>query len=257
MTATEEGPLLDQRLVELAELVRDSDSVEMKLTIPDQAQRSTLRALDVDPLQAQIRQVFFFDTPDLTLNQAGVVVRARRVQGRGDDTVVKLRPVVPNDLPKQFRMSPSFVVEVDTLPSGFVCSGSFKGKTTAVRETVAGGQRLRKLFTKDQRAFYRAHAPEGIELDALAVLGPIFVLKVTMAPQDFGGKLVGEFWLYPDGSRILELSTKCAPTEFMATWLKAREFLAGRGIEATSDQATKTKTALEFFSRELQDGAVS
>ena len=49
----------------------------------------------MDPLDAQIRQVFFFDTPDLALNQAGVVVRARRVQGKGDDSVVKLRPVVP------------------------------------------------------------------------------------------------------------------------------------------------------------------
>jgi hypothetical protein len=28
-----------------------------------------------------------------------VVVRASRVQGRGDDTVVKLRPIVPGELP--------------------------------------------------------------------------------------------------------------------------------------------------------------
>ena len=49
----------------------------------------------MDPLGAQIRQVFFFDTPDLALENAGVVVRARRVQGKGDDSVVKLRPVVP------------------------------------------------------------------------------------------------------------------------------------------------------------------
>jgi hypothetical protein len=44
--------------------------------------------------------VFFFDTPDLRLNKQGVVVRARRVQGRGDDTVVKLRPIVPGELPQ-------------------------------------------------------------------------------------------------------------------------------------------------------------
>ena len=59
------------------------------------APAQALQSLDVDPLDAQIRQVFFFDTPDLALNSAGVVVRARRVQGKGDDTVVKLRPVVP------------------------------------------------------------------------------------------------------------------------------------------------------------------
>ena len=54
----------------------------------------------MDPLDAQIRQVFFFDTPDLALNEQGVVVRARRVQGKRGDCVVKLRPVVPEEMPK-------------------------------------------------------------------------------------------------------------------------------------------------------------
>jgi hypothetical protein len=44
--------------------------------------------------------VFFFDTPDLRLNKRGVVMRGRRVQGRGDVTVVKLRPIVPGELPQ-------------------------------------------------------------------------------------------------------------------------------------------------------------
>jgi hypothetical protein len=33
------------------------------------------------------------DTTDLALNRSGVVVCARRVQRKGDDTVVKLRPL--------------------------------------------------------------------------------------------------------------------------------------------------------------------
>ena len=43
--------------------------------MPEGSQRSTVAALGIDPLEAQIRQVFFFDTPDLALNEAGVVVR--------------------------------------------------------------------------------------------------------------------------------------------------------------------------------------
>ena len=43
---------------------------------------AALQALGMDPLDAQIRQVFFFDTPDLTLYQHGVVPRARRKRGR-------------------------------------------------------------------------------------------------------------------------------------------------------------------------------
>ena len=82
-------------------LVREADSIELKLTVPELAYRSTAAALGVDPLDAQIRQVFFFDTPDLTLNKAGVVARARRIQGKDSDSVVKLRPVVPDQLPAE------------------------------------------------------------------------------------------------------------------------------------------------------------
>jgi hypothetical protein len=55
---------------------------------------------------------------------ATVVVRARRTQRKGDDSVVKLRPVVPDKLPRELRKWASFGVEVDAMPGGFVCSGS-------------------------------------------------------------------------------------------------------------------------------------
>ena len=130
-------------------------------------------ALGMDPLDAQIRQVYFFETPDLALDKAGLVVRARRAQRKGDDSVVKLRPVVPTELPRGLRESPRFGVEVDAMPGGFVCSGSMKGAPGAdVRETVmpASG-RIRKLFSKEQRALFAAHAPEGLELDDLRCWG--------------------------------------------------------------------------------------
>ena len=48
----------------------------------------------MDPIDAQIRQVTFFDTPDLTLYRAASSPRPP-CPGKGDDSVVKLRPVVP------------------------------------------------------------------------------------------------------------------------------------------------------------------
>ena len=99
-------------------LIRDADSVELKLTIHESARADAARALGVDPLDSQIRQVFFFDTPELALNAAGVVVRARRRQNGEGDTVVKLRPVVPNELAEELRASKSFNVEVDAMPGG-------------------------------------------------------------------------------------------------------------------------------------------
>ena len=246
--------LTHAQLLQVMELIRGTDSVELKLTVQATEHRATIAALPLDPVEAEPRQVFFFDTPDLALNRAGVVVRARRVPGGSADTVVKLRPVVPAELPDDLRKSGSFKVEVDCLPGGFVCSGSLKGKARGdqVRDVAARAMPLRKLLSKEQRAFYEKHAPRKIKLDSLATLGPIFALKMVFRPKGMGRKVVAEFWLYPDGSRLLEISTKCAPEDAFKVAAELRAYVSKHGVTISSVQETKTKTALEFYSRELQ-----
>jgi hypothetical protein len=243
----------DRALSELLATIRQADSVELKLTVPMSDRSRAAAALGVDPLEAQIRQVYFFDTPDLALDSQGVVVRARRVQKKGDDSVVKLRPVVPAKLPPEVRGSASFGVEVDVMPGGHVCSGSMKNalNVPVVRDVVTGEKRLRKLFSKDQRALFSACAPEGISLDDLSILGPIFVLKLRFSPEGYDRKLVAEVWLYPDNSMLLELSTKCAPSEAFQVAAETKAFLVGKGIDVGGEQETKTRKALEFFSERL------
>ena len=253
VTTRRQQRLSDTELGRLLTLLKGADSAELKLTIPDSEQRSAVTVLGMDPLEAQIRQVFFFDTPDLTLNKQGVVVRARRVQQKGDDSVVKLRPVVPDDLPSGLRKSKNLVVEVDAMPGGYVCSASLKGAPGSGVKAVATGDRpIRKLFSKEQQEFFTAHAPEGVQLDDLSILGPINLMKLKFSPSGYDRKLVAELWLYPDGSRILELSTKCAPTEAFEVAAETRAFLASQGVDLTGEQQTKTKTALDFFSRNLK-----
>ena len=251
--------LTDIQLAELMRLVKGADTVELKVTVPADAHRATIQGLGIDPVESQPRQAYFFDTPDLALNKAGLVVRARRIQGGRGDTVVKVRPVEPDKLSAELRKDPSFNVEVDALPGGFVCSASFKGRSTGdeVRDAVRGKLPLRRLFSKGQRAYYAAHAPEGIDLDSLVALGPTFILKSRLQIQLGLGKtttirqLVCEIWLYPDGSRILELSTKCQPAETFQVAAETRSYLAERGITLSGIQQTKTRTALEFHVKHL------
>jgi hypothetical protein len=167
--------------------------------------------------------------------------------------VVKLRPVVPDELQDEFRRAPGMVVEVDAMPGGWVCSASFKGSlgTTDVTRVARGERSIRKLFSKGQRAFYDAHVSGDIALDDLSVLGPIFVLKLNFRPEGYDRKLVAEAWLYPDGSRILELSTKCPPADMLNVAVQSRLFLSERGLDLSGEQQTKTKTALKFFSRHV------
>jgi hypothetical protein len=242
--------LSEEQLGELLALTRDADSVELKLTVPESDHYSVAAALGIDPLDAEIRQVYFFDTPDLSLNRQGVVLRARRVQRKGGDSVVKLRPVTPSELPKTLRTAAGFTVEVDVMPGGFVCSGSLKRDVgnAEVREAVSGARPLRGLLSKEQRKFLSLHAPDCPAFDGLSVLGPILVLKLKFTPEELERRLVVELWMYPDNSRVLELSTKCEPQQAFQAAAETRVFLAERGVELSGEQQAKTLKALEFFS---------
>ena len=58
---------------------------------------------------------------------------------------------------------------------------------------------------------------------------------------------------YTDGTRIVELSMKCLPDEAFQVAAEARAFFHERGIDTTAPQQMKTKSAIEFFSKELAD----
>jgi hypothetical protein len=122
-----------------------------------------------------------------------------------------------------------------------------------VRAVTLGERRISTLFSVGQRKFFDAHAPEGIALDGLTALGPLTVLKLKYAPKGFEWPLVVELWLYPDGSRILELSMKCRPADALRAAGEAEAFLGARGVDFTAEQATKTATALEFFANEIKE----
>ena len=247
-------PLSGEDVVKILKLGKGSSSIELKLSVPLTSQRATVKGIGLDPVEAQPRQAFFFDTPDLALNRAGVVVRARRIQGGDADTVIKLRPVDPSSVDPELRRSAAFKIEVDVMPGGFVCSASFKGVCSGkeVLAVTSGVMPLRKLFSREQREFYDAHAPAGLTMDKLVVLGPTFLLKAKHQPKDFDRPITIEMWLYPDGSRILEISTKCLPKETLQVGVEFKAYLASHGIALGADQSAKTKTSLEFFSAKLR-----
>jgi len=237
----------------ILQLAKGSKSIELKLSVPATGHRATIASIGLDPVEAQPRQVYFFDTPDLALNRAGLVVRARRVQGGSADTVVKLRPVDPDTIDAELRRSASFKIELDVMPGGFVCSASFKGECTGqeVLDVTTGAASVRSLFSKGQRAFFDAHAPAGIDMNSLLALGPTFLLKAKHQPKQFPRGITVEMWLYPDGSRILEISTKCLPAEAFQVAAEFKAYLVDAGIEVSAAQETKTKAAMEFFKANL------
>jgi hypothetical protein len=250
--------LSDAQFGEALEMLDDVDSVELKITVPVDDHRTTIRGLPIDPVEAEPRQAFFFDTRKLALNEAGIVARARRFQGGAGDTVIKVRPVVPSEIPRNMRRSGACKVELDAMPGRFVCSASFKGGCTGeeVREAVEGEMPLSKLFSKEQRAFYRKFAPKSPDLDKLVVLGPTFLLRSRFYVKRLDRNVTAEYWLYPETAPILELSVKAAPREAFQVRSAFLSYLAKHEIDTRSDQQAKTGTALAFFSARLNGAAV-
>ena len=126
----------------MLELARKADSVELKLTVPAADHRTAIAGLGLDPLEAQIRQVFFFDTPQLTLNAAGRR-RARAANpgpcGRHGRQAAAGRTGGPPG--RAARCRRNLVVEVDAMPGGYVCSATLKAKADA---TDGSGGRARR-----------------------------------------------------------------------------------------------------------------
>jgi hypothetical protein len=246
----------NQQVMGMLKALKGWGSVELKVVVPVQTHRATIEGIGLDPVEAQPRQAYFFDTPDFALNKAGLVVRARRIQGGGADTVVKLRPVDPSTITPELRRSASFKVELDAMPGGFVCSGSLKGTCTGeeVLAATSGAAPLRSLFSKEQRAFFDQHAPKGVTMESLVTLGPTYLLKAKHQSKSFSRRIVVEMWLYPDGSRILEISTKCLPDEAFQAGVEFKAYLANCGINLAMTDATKTKSAMEYFRERLTSG---
>ena len=237
----------------MLDLLNGATSFELKLAVPDHG-RAVLRRLGFDPVEGEPRQIYFFDTPKLDLNRAGLFVRARRMPLGKGDTVVKLRPVDPPLLDPRLRRDPNFKIELDVMPGSFVCSASFKGRCSAsdVFDVTEGRQPLAALFSRGQRDFYTAHAPDGLRMKHLVALGPTFVIRQKEQPKGFDRRIVLEFWLYPDGSRVLEISTKGEPEEAAELAQSFRDFVVESGLPLETKATTKTKSALQYFAKQIR-----
>jgi hypothetical protein len=242
------GGVSREQLLEMFGQLSHVRSVELKTTVAPE-QQTELTGLHLDTLKGKLRQVFFFDTPELTLFKNGVAVRARRTQGAPDDTVVKLRPATLEDLPPGVRNSPNLKVEMDVTRGSYVVSASLKGASPAgaVMSTLDGERSLEKLFSKEQRSFFAAHAPPDVGWRDLVTLGPVHVVVLKYVPDDFKRKLTVEQWHYPGELPLLELSTKTTPDDVLQAVADSVAFVQAHGLAATGEQQPKTRKALEYF----------
>ncbi len=235
--------------------IEGSDKVEIKITVRKEDEQRAYDALDVGHRDAVKRDIYFYDTPDLKLYKKGVVLRARVIEDDDNDTVVKIRPVDPDEVAKKWRETDGFKIEADAVGDKVVVSASYKVKQEKEKtiEKVSEGDKksISDLFNKDQMKFLADFYEEELDLDDLTVLGPVNTRRADIERAGMAYELTVEYWTLPDESHLLEMSIKCPPEEAVVARKVFEGFLAGHGLDPHGAQATKTKLALTSLVEQL------
>jgi hypothetical protein len=231
-------------------------AVEIKVTVrPDQELRAE-RAMELNEDTAEIRVIYFYDTPRLDLFEAGVALRARLVKGDDDDSTVKFRPVDAAKVGEAWKRLEGFKLEADCVGSRVICSASL----TALQgrdeiEAVAKGRRpIEKLFSKDQERFLAEFYGHPVDFKKLHVLGPVRALRWKLTQKGFPHELTLEEWRLPDGDELVEVSMKTAPAKASQARKEFEQHLRQLGLDPKGAQETKTRTALKHFTKALRKG---
>lgn len=240
---------------QLASKLEGVDAIEIKATIPDHQIDSALDHFKLSIDNDEERTIYFFDTPDLDLFKAGMIARARRIVGEEDDSTVKFRPVIPADVPQDWRQYDGFKLEADASETGMVKSASLTMplENGLVKQVVAGEKGIARLFTQEQEDFLAAIGKQHIDYDTLSVLGPLQAHRWKFDDPACPWRITAELWKRQDGARLMEMSIKVPVVQAAVAIAGFMAFLAEVGAERDSEQQTKTRWALDHHSALLRE----
>jgi hypothetical protein len=241
----------DQRDAPALELDPAIHSVEFKFTVSAADEKLVEAGLHEPRLEPMARKIWFFDSDDLALFDAHVVLRARATEGAGEDTTVKLRPVVPAAVDPAWTDIDGFEIQLDVVgadpqPSAKLDADQDPGE---LADVVAGRRALDRLFSADQERFLHDLARIGEPLAAVSPRGPIDVQRWTLEPDLLTEKVTVERWVMPAGDDFVELSIKAKPADADQAGRAFRAWLAHVGLDASAPQESKTRKVLEAFTR--------
>jgi hypothetical protein len=238
---------------QVARQVAGVDAIEIKATIPDPQVEEALNRYGLTVDNDEERYIYFFDTPTLDLFKAGMIARARRIVGDQHDSTVKFRPVVPAEVPAQWRELEGFKLEADASETGVTKSASLTMPVPKglIKQVVAGEKAIAKLFTREQEEFLSTVGQQHIDDEALCVLGPLQAHRWKFESPDCPWPITAELWKRADGARLLEVSIKAPVVQAAVAIGGFMALLAEVGAERDLEQQTKTRWALEHHAAAL------
>jgi hypothetical protein len=230
-------------------VTRGISAVEIKFTVRPDQELNAVRALDLDQDDAEQRRIYFIDSTALELYDQGLILRARAKDSDDDDTTVKVRPIEPDSIGKDWRSLPGFKVEADIVGDKVIRSASLSElqKQGEVPDAAQGKRPIGKLFSEDQERFARTHATATPDYAQLRLLGPVDVLRWKITDKKLPYEMTVEEWRLPNATDLLEISIKVAPEEEQKAVAAFQAYLRNLNLDLAGAQQTKTRIALEYF----------
>jgi hypothetical protein len=243
----------------VAKAVAGAEAVEIKATVPQKQIAGGLRRFKLTADNDEERFIYFFDTPELQLFNAGIVARARRIVGGEHDSTVKFRPVDPAAIDKKWQKYKGFKIEADAGEKGVVKSASLTMPVEKglIKRVVEGEKPIAALFTEEQQQFLLETAKARLDFGRVVVMGPTRAWRWKFEDPGLPWPLTAELWRRDDGATILEASVKAPVVQAAAAGGGFLAFLAELGAERDRDQQAKTRWALDFFARKAREASAA
>jgi CYTH domain len=224
------------------------ERAEIKLLVQRDKVPEAMAALKLTEPANKHYQIYFVDTADFKLSQAGLILRLRD-KGKGKtESTVKFRPEDPSK-PIDQEWLPKLAREPEWLV------GKGQNLSYSLEQEITGTELLRKpaddldaLFSAEQKEFFKLVMKEELDPAKLKVFGPIAAQIWEWEEPAVGDKVSAELWNLGD-TQIFELSRKTKPDGLKK---KAQDFekaFQNKGVAVDPDPTSKTRKALEYYSK--------
>jgi hypothetical protein len=223
-----------------------TSSLEFKTLVDPTTSPQEILKLHFNRALAEHSYLYFFDTRDLKLFQAGLVIRARNFPGAGGELMVRARPLEPDDLDASWFEVYGMSCEMDATPlkSQSACSVRLPTATGAIDAVVTGAKPHQYIMKPDQEYFANDFGGYDGVARRVRTLGPVESWRWRV-PNPAGWKVFAEYWLLPDGSEYIELSIRGLSSDQVKLEAALKKVIADTGVEQAPLTLNKTAAVLK------------
>lgn len=221
--------------------VQRPEGGEIKVLLSDQNTNETINWLKRQKADFSQRHIFLFDTPDLSLHQAGVILRIRRKQDDSYDVTTKIRDREIVEFPDISKKSKKHLkCEWDIIQESFMSCALVKKQ-----KKILGSIDMRNpqsYFDSDQKKLINSRT--DISWKNVRSFDRINAAKWKL-DSDNMPTVSFELWSLPNGKRFIEVSKEFDGDDFKKEKEELLEFLRKNDLVVAKDQISKTQLALE------------